>query len=658
LVALSTGAFVLARSRGLRIELSVFVSLIAALNGWIICWGASDWFGALGAFSWMPWAWCALEKAAPAAPSVTVVPGPRDKHDPRHREATSSLPGLVWPAPFVYLLVTGGFPYTVLMLGLLITWLTIRKWVQTRRILAPAPMWIGAALGFGMGAPALWALLTYVHGSARELQPASSHWQWIVPPAALPGLILPNWTSNWADFSSRYMPHGATELACGLVAPVALLTALITDFRAVARRIHWDLILLGAVLIFSMIPTTGVFRWSFRWLPFFHLTLGLCAAESLQLWEKSSSSRSGGRRSPGMVALILAGAVGLLIIMFKTGGKYSWPLTAILLVLAALWAALDRMKVGRSPASGRSPEARRWLDVHHWLPAAITFASLLATYVCIPPNCGVPRYNFTETLMDPAPLDQNRLYLSVYPPAESDYRSDIRPDPVGQVVRPGSTSMWGKLHFVNGYSPIRPAGVARALFFSIHGEVDSGTAFWLLYGEAGPEGLLAQIGVDGLTIAREEWLNPEPRSEWQLVTATNEGRVFHRRGRPLPRVRSVLSTPGRPEMEYAAARIANIQESRECVSADVDVPAGERPALISISRPYFDGYRATLGGNPVSVSSDRSLFPVVELAPGSRGRLVVRYRPPWLVYGAALGAAAAVVWLCSLAAAWRLAKRQ
>ena len=32
------------------------ISGIGALNGWIICWGATDWFGALGAFAWFPWA--------------------------------------------------------------------------------------------------------------------------------------------------------------------------------------------------------------------------------------------------------------------------------------------------------------------------------------------------------------------------------------------------------------------------------------------------------------------------------------------------------------------------------------------------------------------------------------------------------------------------
>ena len=88
-------------------------------------------------------------------------------------------------------------------------------------------MLVGVALGFGLSAPAWLALLDLVQGSARELQSAAAHWQWRVPPAALPGLILPSWTVNWTDFSSRSRPHAAAELACGLVAPSALIAGLI-----------------------------------------------------------------------------------------------------------------------------------------------------------------------------------------------------------------------------------------------------------------------------------------------------------------------------------------------------------------------------------------------------------------------------------------------
>src|SRR6185503_2608167 len=95
-----------------------------------------------------------------------------------------------------------------------------------------------------------------------------------------------------------------------------------------------------------------------------------------------------------------------------------------------------------------------------WTPVVITFCAFLATYLYVPTNCGVPRYNFSQRLLKPAPLDPQRLYLSVYPWAELTYCTSNKPEPVGQTLRPGSTSMWAGLRFINGYSPIRPAGVA------------------------------------------------------------------------------------------------------------------------------------------------------------------------------------------------------
>src|SRR5437867_10278041 len=61
LIVLAIGAFLLARDRKLSNSLSIFVALIAALNGWMICWGAIVWFGVLVAFRWLLWALCGLE---------------------------------------------------------------------------------------------------------------------------------------------------------------------------------------------------------------------------------------------------------------------------------------------------------------------------------------------------------------------------------------------------------------------------------------------------------------------------------------------------------------------------------------------------------------------------------------------------------------------
>ncbi len=607
LFALAMGAFLLARDRQFSVPLSVFVALVASLNGWIICWGATDWFGALGAFTWLPWAWWGAARAL-------------DSQRSKWR--------FLWPAPFVYLVVTGGFPYTVLMLLLLVAWLAIRSVVETRKILSIVPMLFGVALGFGLSAPAWLAILDLVQGSARELQPAAAHWQWLVPLAALPGLILPCWTVNWAEFSSRYLPHTATELACGLVAPAALIAGLAWRGRVLVRQIKWELALLLLVLLLSMIPTAGLFRWSFRWLPFFHLVLAICAAEALRLRT--------GSPIPATAALALTAVTAIAMLILRTAGSHAFPLTWIFLGVAGFWCLWEILL--------------RHSEFQKWAPVVITFSALVATYLYIPTNCGVPRYNFSQELLKPAPLDSARLYLCIYPWAELTYCVSNKPQPVGEVLRPGSTPMWAGLHFINGYSPIRPAGVAREFATSIHGEINPGVGNYLLSNQAGKDGELALLGVDGIVVAGELDITPQPTSEWEAVLTTDEGRVFHRLGTPFARVRSITSIDSRPGEQFATATVSRIDDSRNRVDVDVHVPNGDRPALITFSRPYFRGYEARLGNRKLAVTSYRGLFPIVEVPAGAHGRLALIYQPAWFILGSATAAACVFVFLlaCTL----------
>ena len=608
LFVLAMGAFLLARDRRLSFSLSFLVALVAALNGWIICWGATDWFGALGAFTWLPWAWWGLERSL-------------DQRRSRWR--------FLWPAPFVYLLVTGGFPYTVLMLVVLIAWLTVRCLVETRSWVSIVRMLGGAALGFGLSAPAWLAIFDYVQGSARALHTSGAHWQWIVPWRALPALILPCWTVNWADFSTRYLPHAGTELACGLAASAALIAGFIRAPRMLIRRLKWELILLAVLLLFCMLPMAGVFRWSFRWLPFFHLVLALCAAQVLQ---------SRPRLATGCTAFLLLILITILVSIFNTGGANGATLTWIYFQVAAIWALFELFL----------PIPR----IREWAPPVATFVLFLATYICIPTNCGVPKYNFSQELTKPEPLDPKRLYLAVYSPAEYAYRRDYRNGPAGQVARPGSTAMWAGLHFINGYSPILPAGVARDFKFFIHGEIDGDMGRYLVQNESASTGILQQLGIDGIVIASEILTEPTP-SDWELKYANGEGRVFHRRGEPLSRIRSVEWIDSLPEHEFVAATISGIDDSRNHVRANVDVPPGDEPALLTFSRPYFPGYQARVGNRALRVDSYRGLFPIVEVPAGMHGQLTLIYRPWWLVVGGILSTCCAGIWLLGILRAGR-----
>jgi uncharacterized membrane protein YfhO len=79
------------------------------------------------------------------------------------------------------------------------------------------------------------------------------------------------------------------------------------------------------------------------------------------------------------------------------------------------------------------------------------------------------------------------------------------------------------------------------------------------------------------------------------------------------------------------------------VEADIAVPAGNQPALVSFSRPYFRGYQAWLGNQKLTVTSYRGLFAIVEVPAGSHGRLALIYRPAWLIWGGSAAVACALV---------------
>ncbi|MGI9088232.1 MAG: hypothetical protein ACR2HH_10915 [Chthoniobacterales bacterium] len=602
LFPLALGGYFLARGRSLTRPLAIMVGLVAALNGWMVCWGATDWFGALGAFAWFPWAWWGLERAL------------EEKRGPYR---------FLWPAPFVYLLITGGFPYTVGMLGLLVVWLSIKSIAQSRNLWSVWPLAIGMWLGVGLAAPAWLALFDYLRGSAREVQESTAHYQWIVPLAALPGFILPAWTVHWADFSTRLVPHPASEMACGLIPPVLLLCALATRTRALVRQLKWELGLLLMVLLISMLPSANVFRWSFRWLPFVALVLTLSAAEAAQILRAEDSL--GKKRNAGVFALLLLSAIGLAMWLANTAGPYGWHLLACMLAIAVAWI---------------------FLGAKSWALPTLTFLALLATYLVIPPNCGVPKYNLDQKLTAPAPLDPARLYLSVYPAPEYAYRAETQPAPFGTVIRPGSTSMWGGIRLINGYSPIRPAGAARIFGSAIHGELAPWACSYFPEWEGAADGELAQIGVDGIIVARELDVVPKPETEWQLVHASAEGRVYHRRGAAFATLRPAIGSAG---------TVRVLEDSRNRARAEVEIPAGTAPATIVFSRPYFPGYQARFHGQSLDVHVFRKMSVAVEIPANSHGTVTLEYRPWWLIYGGAVALLSALVVLSAVIL--RLAKR-
>ena len=192
--------------------------------------------------------------------------------------------------------------------------------------------------------------------------------------------------------------------------------------------------------------------------------------------------------------------------------------------------------------------------------------------------------------------------------------------------------MWTGVRLVNGYSPIRAAGVGPAWTFYTHGEIDPGVAEYLLQREAGPGGLLEKLGIDGLLVDRAMTFSPKPASAWQLAHEEKEGRVYERVGAPIGPLHAI----DLPNEKSAPVTIRLVSDARQEVVAEIAVAAGEGSAALAFARPFFHGYQATLNGRKIAIESYRGFAPLIRLPAGENGRLTLVYRPWWLVAGGAL----------------------
>jgi hypothetical protein len=227
--------------------------------------------------------------------------------------------------------------------------------------------------------------------------------------------------------------------------------------------------------------------------------------------------------------------------------------------------------------------------------------------------------------------------------------------------------MYSGLDFVNGYSPFGPRGLDEVFQFGLHGYFHPEGAARVLAAETGPRGLLELAGVDGLVLA-DRFAGYRPAlvaRGWEEAARVAGGTVFRRAGPPSARVRAVeraevaadrtealhrllhrapnapvpliLLGGGDPlpagPRRFAPARVAVVVETRNRVAVDVAARAEREGLLVVFARPWFPGYRASCNGQPVSVETLDLILPAVRLPAGTRGRLVLEYRPRSLVLG-------------------------
>ncbi len=663
---LAAGTFALARRRGLATDLATLAAVVSSLNGWLISWAATDWIATLTSFAWVPWAWWGLERALDGG-----------------RGAARFLPA----GFFLYLILAAGWPFSILMIFVITVFLALRTGLERRRLPALWPLLAAWAWGAALAAPAILTFLEYLGSGLRAEHRGMLEWQWTVPPTALLGLITPYYTTEWFGFGGRHYAKPAVELACGLVPPVALAAAVLRLRRAFLRAFRWELVALSLLLLLVVLPSMAPFRYSFRWLPLLHLLLGLLGAQALSSLRADDARRAADPRAaaPRFSSFdVVSAALGFLILQqtatlllyglfgdLELGAQGTFVIV-FLLVSFPFWIWLRRLGAAS-------------VFLHRWLPCLVAMASLGSTYYQVPTRW-VSHWDFPESLRRAEPFDPDVRYLSFYSQDEA-YRG-LRG--FSQLIRPGNTAMLSGVRMVNGYSPIQPAGLATVLEMRSHfGYYNRAQGLRVLERETGRKGMLELMGVDGLVLANsfEDRAPALLEQGWETVFSSDYGTVLHRAGRrsgevrsirsvelvtaaeeiprrisrrgstPVPRL-MVVSGPPPPErvVEYSPCRLEMRESSRLRAEVRLESSGSERPSLVVFSRPWYPGYRATLGDRTLKVRALNLVLPAVEVPPGAEGLLVLEYSPATLRLGLAVAGLALVLGVA--VAAWARSGRR
>ena len=683
LAVAAVGAYLLARDFGISRGFAFIAALAGSHNGAVMVWGATDWYPVLTSIAWIPWFWLGLrrierELVVTAAPSGHAAATAAAKGALRAATAEGSgrhISPLIGTAVAIYLVITAGWPFTMLMALVLAAWHIVPALVR-RDGKATVRLIVACAIGAALAAPALLVHIEYLSATTRAATTTALQ-SWSVPLVAFIGAVFPTFRTTWNGWYSTTQ-HSVTELAGAFVPLVGFIAALILGRRDFVRKIKRELALLAFVTLLAMLPSVPPFRFSYRWLPLWHLVLLMIGLQGLD-WLRAHRGESNTlRTNPGAWAAGIAVVAWILCSIFDQAWSLTRSYSSVIFLLAIVWSGIEGMPRAHLLASA--------------FTAIVAFASVWLIFDWVPTNQDVAVWRFDDReLRSPQPYFPEDRTFALYRRADV-FRADrslARGSEGNALFRPANTPMFANLRFVNGYSPMLPVGMHDVLGFDYLGYVTDEAAARLLVVETQRGALFEHMGVDAIVV-HESLLERVPReylSDWHLAAkdgdeyllrrATRTGAPVHaatalrmigderealteitrRRNWDLPVILTGYGTSTTGLMRPCSdVRIERAVEARLRSSAIVDTSRCASDALVYFTRPWLPGWRATVNGKRVDLLKADLLMPAIILQRGQRADVAIEYSPRSLWIGVAI-AGAGLLALIAIAIFGRVERR-
>ena len=572
---LATGVFVLVLELGGRPLAAALAAVMMATNPFLAHWLASAWIPGLIATAWFPWAIAALHRSSTDARFIPLG------------------------AAAVYLVNASGWPHAVVAMGITILVIFLLDPNIPRQRLHGG--WFAALAGCLASIP-VWLPLVAFSGMSSRGSSFSDAQELFAPPLQSllnPGfptqLFMMNGFNGWERSSIPILFAGVAVL---------IVPALVRGdwWRSHSRDLVCWLALAAIFLVLTMGPSQmGPMRWSFRFLPYFHLTL--CVLTGML------ASHAQFDRSRAALWRALACCVVAFVVAWQatTSEESSHQQSFVLLATCAfaVWRLLDHPRVATITLIAMTLVTWGIVSVDYQRNTNLN-------------ELGAPRNS--EDYKLPPIVGKDDIVLTL---VHSDPTSEhsIVTAGVQHGVYTGNMGMLAGLKMVNGYSPLGPAGLARGLCMNQFGW----TCRWAA-------GLLEKI-------------DPETRlTAWQLLGITRVvADKTDRRMKPpsingasvcyddqymrvlcFPRTYRYPITWSSEPISYT---VLDTAASTVRIAVTSDTPGTD----VVFARAWYPGLTARLDGRPVEVSRYQYDLVRVKLPKVDSGVLELHWGYPGIV---------------------------